>query len=289
MNNRTTFALLAVLTAVGTLTVSSAYAQLACPDCGPDDPRIIAKQLLLEDLPISFWTDKSTYDHNDSIIVEGRVANVNPGVPVTLTVMSSLNSIISIDQVSVDDMGNFRTSFSTAGDLWKYDGTYYIKANYGSAEKNNKVLVELVNGINARPDIEQPSITCGKSELAVLGNCVPYSISGGTVNGAKINTNDNSLIVMISANEDGTITLNPSKNVLDGAFMVLVDGEEWDDVEIDGNQITVMFLAGAEEIEIIGTHVIPEFGAIAALILAVAIISIIAVSAKSRLSIMPRY
>ena len=289
MNNRTTFALLAILTAVGTLTVSSAYAQLACPDCGPDDPRMIAKQLLLEDLPISFWTDKSTYDHNDSIIVEGRVANVNPGVPVTLTVMSSLNSIISIDQVSVDDMGNFRTSFSTAGDLWKYDGTYYIKANYGSAEKNNKVLVELVNGINARPDIGQPSITCGKSELAVVGNCVPYSISGGTVNGAKVNTNDNSLIVMISANEDGTITLNPSKNVLDGAFMVLVDGEEWDDVEIDGNQITVMFLAGAEEIEIIGTHVIPEFGAIAALILAVAIISIIAVSAKSRLSIMPRY
>jgi predicted secreted protein with PEFG-CTERM motif len=277
------------LTAVGTLTVSSAYAQLACPDCGPDDPRIIAKQLLLEDLPISFWTDKSTYDHNDSIIVEGRVANVNPGVPVTLTVMSSLNSIISIDQVSVDDMGNFRTSFSTAGDLWKYDGTYYIKANYGSAEKNNKVLVELVNGINARPDIEQPSITCGKSELAVLGNCVPYSISGGTVNGAKVNTNDNSLIVMISANEDGTITLNPSKNVLDGAFMVLVDGEEWDDVEINGTEITVSFLAGAEEIEIIGTHVIPEFGAIAALILAVAIISIIAVSAKSRLSIMPRY
>ena len=289
MNNRTTFALLAVLTAVSTLTVSSAYAQLSCPDCGPDDPRIIAQQLLLEDIPISLWTDKSTYDHNDSIIVEGRVANVVSGVPVTLTVMSSLNSIISIDQVSVDDMGNFRASFSTAGDLWKYDGTYFIKANYGSAEKNNKVLVELVNGISAKPDTVQPSITCGKSELAVMGNCVPYSISGGTVNGAKVNTNDNSLIVMISANEDGTITLNPSKNVLDGAFMVLVDGEEWDDVEIDGNQITVMFLAGAEEIEIIGTHVIPEFGAIAALILAVAIISIIAVSAKSRLSIMPRY
>ncbi|MDH3617096.1 MAG: PEFG-CTERM sorting domain-containing protein [Nitrosopumilus sp.] len=288
MNNRTTFALLAVLTAVGTLTVSSAYAQLSCPDCGPDDPRIIAQQLLLEDIPVSLWTDKSMYDHNDSIIVEGRVANVVSGVPVTITVMSSLNSIITIDQVSVDEMGNFRTTLSTAGNLWKYDGTYFIKANYGSAEKNNKVLVELVNGKDSKPITGQPN-TCGKSELSVEGNCVSYTISGGTVNGAKVNTNDNSLIVMISANEDGTITLNPSKDVLDGAFMVLVDGEEWDDVEIDGSEITVMFLAGAEEIEIIGTHVIPEFGAIAALILAVAIISIIAVSAKSRLSIMPRY
>ncbi len=289
MNNRTSFALLAVLTAVGTLTVSSAYAQSSCPDCELDDPRVIAKQLLLEDIPISLWTDKATYDHNDTIIVEGRVANVVSGVPVTLTVMSSLNSVISIDQVDVDDMGNFRTTFSTEGNLWKYDGTYFIKANYGSAEKSNKVLVELVDGIVSKPTPGQPSKACGTSELSVMGNCVPYSISGGVVTGTSVNTDDNSLIVNISANEDGTLTINPSKSVLDGAFMVLVDGEEWDDVEINGNEISVMFLAGAEEIEIIGTFVVPEFGAIAALILAVAIISIIAVSAKSRLSIMPRY
>ena len=55
------------------------------------------------------------------------------------------------------------------------------------------------------------------------------------------------------------------------------------------NEVTVMFPAGTEQIEIIGTFVIPEFGAIAAMILAVAIISIIVVSARSRLSIMPRY
>ena len=54
-------------------------------------------------------------------------------------------------------------------------------------------------------------------------------------------------------------------------------------------KITIAFPAGAETIEIIGTYVIPEFGTIAAMILAVAIISIIAVSAKSRLSIIPRY
>ena len=285
MNNLTSFALLAVLMAVGTLTVSSAYAQLSCPDCGPDDPRVIARQLLLEDIPISLWTDKSTYDHNDTIVIEGRVANVVSGVPVTITVMSSLYSIIDIAQISVDGNGNFRTTFNTAGNLWKYDGTYYIKANYGSVEKNNRVLVELVNGVN----VQQTTVKCGESEFTVKGNCVPYSISGGIVTGATVNTEDNSLIVMISANQDGVLTLNPSKNVLDGAFMVLVDGEEWDDAEINGNEITVMFLAGAEKIEIIGTFVIPEFGAIAALILAVAIISIIAVSAKSRLSIMPRY
>jgi len=286
MNNRTTFVLLAFLTAVSTLTVSSAYAQVSCPDCELDDPRMIAKQLLLDDIPISFWTDRTTYDHNDIIIVEGRVANIASGVPVTLTVMSSLNTVVKVDQIPVDEMGNFKTSFSTVGNLWKYDGTYFIKANYGSASKSNKIMVELVGAIDSKPMV---GAGCGDSELSVEGNCIPYTITGGVVTGTSVNTKDNSLIVKINAKEDGMITLSPTKQVFDGAFMVFVDGEQWDDIEISGNKITVMFLAGAEKIEIFGTHVIPEFGAIAALILAVAIISIIAVSAKSKLSIMPRY
>ena len=43
------------------------------------------------------------------------------------------------------------------------------------------------------------------------------------------------------------------------------------------------------EVEIVGGHVIPEFGVIAAMILAVAIVSIIVVTAKTKLSIVPRY
>ena len=43
------------------------------------------------------------------------------------------------------------------------------------------------------------------------------------------------------------------------------------------------------EVEIVDGHVIPEFGVIAAMILAVAIVSIIVVTAKTRLSIVPRY
>jgi predicted secreted protein with PEFG-CTERM motif len=43
------------------------------------------------------------------------------------------------------------------------------------------------------------------------------------------------------------------------------------------------------DVEIIDGHVIPEFGVIAAMILAVAIVSIIVISAKTRLSLVPRY
>ena len=78
----------------------------------------------------------------------------------------------------------------------------------------------------------------------------------------------------------------------DDSFFVIVDGEEVDFTETmttsTERTLTIDFPAGSEEIEIFGTFVVPEFGTIAAMILAVAIISIIAVSARSKLSIMPR-
>ena len=88
-------------------------------------------------IPVSVWTDKTDYGHNDMIMVKGQVANVASGFPVTITVVSPLNSIVTIDQSIVADDGSFETSLNTAGPMWKYDGTYTIKANYGSAEKSN--------------------------------------------------------------------------------------------------------------------------------------------------------
>jgi predicted secreted protein with PEFG-CTERM motif len=250
-----------------------------------EDARVTANEMLLKDMPISVWTDKTDYGHNDMIMVKGQVANTS-GFPVTVTVVSPLNSIVTIDQLVVAEDGSFMTSINTAGAMWKYDGTYTIKVNYGNSEKNNSVKVELTGGVVTSPT---PSKKCSTNEIAIGDNCVPFSISGGMVTGATINTNDNSIVISINAKDDGTLTITPSKTILNGIFMVLVDGEESNDVEIVGNKVTVMFPAGAEKIEVIGTYVIPEFGTIAAMILAVAIISIIAVSAKSRLSIMPRY
>ena len=282
MNNRTSFALLAVLTAVGTLTMSLAHAQ-ACVGCEEtDNGKKAANQMLLMDIPVSVWTDRTIYDHNDKITVHGRVANIS-GNPAILTVVSPLNSVVTIAQIDVGNDGSFETTLNTEGGLWKHDGTYTIKVNYG-ASQNNKALVELTGETSAS------SGNCSSSEIYLKGDyCIPYSISSGMVTGASINKNDNSIIVRISADQEGTLTLNPDESILNGVFMVLVDGQEWDDVEISGNQVTVMFPAGTEKVEVVGTFVIPEFGTIAVMILAVAIISIIAVSARSRLSIMPRY
>jgi len=299
MNNHTLFALLVFLTAISTITMSSAYAeehQKSCIGCSLEESRIIANEILLQDLPVSVWTDKTDYTHNEIIMVTGQVANVASGFPITITVVSPLNSIVTIDQLTVADDGSFETTLNTAGNMWKYDGTYIIKANYGSAEKSNSAKVVLSDGIEYTPNYSTttPDKQCGANEITVSGQCIPFSISGGVVTrvtSTTINAGDNgSIIISINAENDGTLTVTPSKTTAKGIFMVLVDGEECNEpeCEIMGNKVTVI-PAGAETIEIVGTHVVPEFGTIAAMILAVAIVSIIAVSAKSRLSIMPRY
>ena len=264
MNSTTSLMLVALVAIVGTMSIAS--------------------EAHASNLPLTVEADKSVYDHDSTITVTGQVASVGPGnVPITITVVNPLNSLVTIDQINVSNDGSFTTSVSTAGNLWKYDGTYTIKANYGSLENN--VKVELTGGVAD----DHTHSECGSNEVAIEDACTSYDISGGHVISATVNTNDNSVIINIDADDDGTLTISPSESTQNGIFMVLVDGEESDDAEINGNTVTVPFFAGTEQIEIIGTFVIPEFGTIAAMILAVAIISIIAISAKSRLSIVPRY
>jgi len=85
---------------------------------------------------------------------------------------------------------------------------------------------------------------------------------------------------MLSDSDDGTLQINPSTDIIKGISLVLVDGQEWDDVTIIGNDVTIMFPAGTEEIEVIGTFVIPEFGSFAVLILIVAIVTGVVFSRK---------
>ena len=127
---------------------------------------------------------------------------------------------------------------------------------------------------------------------------IGYTITSGKVTSVMPDVDLNSLIVKINPNDAGTITLELPRSVVDAKmsntddeFFVLIDGEEVDfeeSVTKTHRTLTVSFPAGSEEIEVIGTFVVPEFGTITAMILAVAIISTIAVSSKSRLSIMPR-
>jgi len=282
MNTRTTFSIVAILAAVGIFSTSVfAVQEQACPDCVDDQFSGV------DETPIQIWTDSEVYNSGSIILVNGKVQNIRLDDAITLQVIAPNGNRVSVAQVMPDADGNYMIEIKTGGKLWKYDGIYTIKVTYGAQEINNKVLVELTGGIIVAPTT--PSASCNSDELSASGRCIPFSISGASATSARLDSETNSLIVKISSNSEGTLTVDPASDAIRGIFMVLVDGEESNDVTINGNEVTVMFPDGAEEIEIIGTYAIPEFGTISAMILAVAFISIIAVTAKTRLRILSKH
>ena len=238
---------------------------------------------------ITFNIESDTFDHNSIIVISGQVKTVKD-MDVVLVVSGPMG-IVQVDQVKLSSDGSFSTTINTANPMMKYDGEYKIEASYDKFV-NHYEYVNLVGGLEAG-SMAGHTEEHHHEEVFDLASEVDYSISGGHVEGVTANVIGNSLVVAIHDAEDGgelTITL-PSDIITpfnDGTFFVLVNDEESDDASQDGNTITVPFDADAETIEIIGTHVVPEFGTIAAIILAVAITSIIVLSAKTKLSIMPK-
>ena len=118
------------------------------------------------------------------------------------------------------------------------------------------------------------------------------SVTSGVIHHIGANSDDATLLVHVfDAKDDGELKIILNRDIItpfdDGSYFVLVDNEE---VEFEqmGNTIHVEYLAGAERIEIVGSHVVPEFGTIAMIVLAVAIISIIAITAKTRTTLIPK-
>jgi len=245
------------------------------------------------DTPILISTDSDTYDHDSTIELSGHVSTIRSGAAVSIVVSGQMG-IASVDQVSVDSNGDFSTAIGTASNLMKYDGEYKIKVTYGDKSINDTVTVTLEGGISAGSmsgsddHHEEGHHEAGAYDLT---DDVSTSISGGDI--ASITAGNNSVIIAIHDAEDGgELTLTVNSDVLtpfdDGTYFVIVDGEESDDASQNGNTVTIPLEFGVESVEVIGTHVVPEFGTITAIVLAVAIIAIIAVTSKSRLSLMPK-
>ena len=246
-------------------------------------------------------TDKAAYAEGDTIVVTGEVRDLYSGFPVSVIVKAPNGNIVSIAQVDVGADKRFSTEVTAGGALMRAEGEYIVTVQYGTENRSATTSFDF----GGSTMVETPEETGGSgvtdTTVSVQGSSdlIGYEITGGKLLSIMPDVDANSLIISIDATDDGSLTLTIPRSVLDatvdgedGDFFVLIDGEEVDFDESTSSTdrvLTIAFPAGAEEIEIIGTFVVPEFGTIAAMILAVAIISIIAISAKSRLSIIPRY
>ena len=295
MSTHKEYALIAILATAAVVGIMPAFA-LSPADTtysSQISPSTGSQQIL----PIVVSTDKDTYDRQSTIIVTGHVQNSIGGQAVTMKVSDPDGKIVEIDQLTLSNNGDFQDKINTSSPLWTSGGTYTIYVQAGSQQGllSTTTQFTLPGGGQTSCTSQQLSATIGTEMY-----CIDYTIDGGTVSGATLDSASKTLVVNIQASSDGQITLNIPRSVLDAksstgdsAFAVLVDGEEvqqfTDSPSTDTRTVTIPFQMASEKIEIIGTQIVPEFGPIAALVLAIAIVSIIAVSAKTGLRFMPKY
>ncbi len=245
---------------------------------------------------IVITTDKAVYASGETVVVSGEVRDLLSGYQITLQVFEPrFGNQVAIQQFGVGPDKKFSTEITAGGALWRSDGTYTIKVLYGSESRTAETTFEF-----SSTGVPTPKPTGPTVQVGTTGSKLSYQITGGSLLSITEDFEAHSLMIQISTTSDGELTITLPRNVidsqtggLDDTFFVLVDGDE---VEFEETSTTatervlqIPFPNGAEEIEIIGTVVIPEFGTIAALILAVAIVSIIAISAKTRLNVLPKY
>jgi len=159
---------------------------------------------------------------------------------------------------SLDELGNWHVYFTVPG---FYQGDVTVKG------------------------FHEPDGTVEVPEELDLGQMIYTEVTNGEVTSVIAKTAENSLVISLETTEDGMLSFTTSDFLIrpfsDGNFFVLVDGEEIDSTTYENKILTIPYTAQTEKIEVYGSYVIPEFGTISMIILAVAVVSIIVLSRKN--------
>jgi len=162
---------------------------------------------------------------------------------------------------SLDEMGNWHVYFTVPG---FYQGDITIKG------------------------FHEPDGTVEVPEEIDLSNTVATEITTGKVTSIIAKTAENSIVISLETAEDGVLSVTTSDFLIrpfnDGGFLVAVDGEKIHSVKYENKILTIPYTAQTEKVEVYGSYVIPEFGTIAVIVLAVAVVSIIVLSRKNSIS-----
>ena len=241
---------------------------------------------------------------SDTITVTG--ITVSDITDVTFVVTSpSGNNKVAIAQISPDDNGDFTTTFMV-GPTWTEDGFYEIEAKqsvHGNSLYTLNVLVEVISGMTeetsvTESNLEIPGLITIETNVAKdagleIDAMAEIGSTTITITGWTDRISQDVTLTVIAPNGN-VVSIDQVSPMSDGGFtsVITTGGPLWTQdgiYTVTAQQFSSPLYTASTEVDIKDGAVIPEFGTIAAMILAVAIISIIAISAKSRLSIIPRY
>ena len=243
--------------------------------------------------PISVKVSSDSYVEGETIFISGEVGTIILDDQVTISIFNGEGNLIQIAQLVVAQDGSFTHTIIAQGPQWQNEGDYTVRVFYGSGniiEANFQFFKQIT--IADTSDFFEVKVPGSSATFDV-----EYIIRGGTVKDVIVDSKSFALIVIIESIGDGSLTVDLPRESIDATksdgsddlFIILIDGMEviYDEAITNENTrtITIQFEEGDADVEIIGTFIIPEFGTMASLILAVSIISVIILSTKKKMQI----
>ncbi len=242
---------------------------------------------------------------SDTITITGQTVSDITDVTYKVTSPSGKN-VVGIGQLTPDANGEFMIKL-TVGQLWKENGFYEIEvmqAVHANSLYTLHLLVEVNDGMTERTSETESNLETGifvpnetnvardaglvLDDIIIDNGSTMFEVTGTTDRASQAVT------LTVTAPNGNVVSIDQVAASLDGEITaeISVGGSMWKQdgfYTVTAYQNDNPLYTDSKQVDILDGVVVPEFGTIAAMILAVAIISIIAVSAKSRLSIIPRY
>ena len=218
-------------------------------------------------------TAKATYEEGETITVSGKVGVIIVDTPVTLQIMHEGN-LIEIAQLEVAQDGTFSHTILAQGPQWTSDGEYIIRGSYGQGN----VMEISFDFVTSKSEVVTSEIFEVDADSAGTFD-VMYTIRGGTVNNMVVDYENFAINMEINSESDGAITLELPRDAIDAkksdgtddVYIILIDGIEVPYEQVSANSETrtlkIDFEKGDSNIQVIGTFVIPEFGALTFMVL----------------------
>lgn len=234
-------------------------------------------------------TGQPGYAAGDTIEVSGEVGTVQAGLPVLIRVFNPNGALARTDQITPIADGSYSYSFPAGGPLMGVSGEYRAAVTYRSNTEE-----AAFNFITSQGGQIWRTVTV---EIAGREHPIRYQINNGTLSNMTADPETATLTATINSTAPGALVVELPRSMIqslseagaptggnDTDFEAFVDTEGGIIDETMTNstvrELTIPFDQGAGEIEIVGTWVVPEFGAIAAIILAIAIVGIIVATTR---------
>ncbi len=225
-------------------------------------------------------TDADSYQTGDTITITGRLTAGTINQPILIQILDPQGNRDRIDQIQPAADGSYSYSF-TAGGLMNTNGEYRVLVTYNSLSEETTFQFTSTGQSQWRPI---------QAMIGGQSHTIYYMITGAgnRLDSVTGDVDTISLLASLTANSAGTLSLRFDEEIFHAnneEYVVFADGifTEYDYEAYSATEdvLHIDFEAGTTEIEIVGDHIIPEFGAIAAIVLAVAIVGIIVATART--------